>query len=40
MAYQHKLHLLEEELHQMHEDSDALTKFGEEIVAENAFLRR
>jgi hypothetical protein len=40
MAYQHKIHLLEEELHLLKDDSDSLLKFGEEIVVENNFLRK
>lgn len=40
MAYQHKTQLLEEELRQLREDSDSLIEFGEEIVSENAFLRK
>lgn len=40
MAYQHKTHLLESELKQLKEDSQALLEFGEQIVSDNSFLRK
>ena len=40
MAYQYKMQLLEDQLHELKNDSDALLKFGEEIVNENNFLRK
>ena len=40
MAYQYKIELLESEFHELRNDSDALIKFGEEIINENNFLRK